>query len=128
MNTSIDPLPFTLKADLSPHWSDHLTSAIIKALVQGKIKPGDSFPSPAELTKTYAGHRQDILNSITQLLADNILQQDPCGNLRIHPEAAPSTEMKQQALLTRTRHLVREPRKWNLPTERVRLIFREINS
>ena len=128
MNTTLDPIPVLLKINSNLNWSTQLTSSVVTALTQGELEPGDSFPSPAELTKLYPGHQQEILNSITKLLAHNILQQDPCGNLRIHPNVSPSMKMKQKAFRANARQLVRPTRKSLLPPESIRLLFREVKS
>jgi DNA-binding transcriptional regulator YhcF (GntR family) len=128
MNTTLDPIPVSLKTNSSLNWSAQLTNSVVTALIQGELEPGDSFPSPTELTKLYPGHQQEVLNSITKLLTHNILQQDPCGNLRIHPNASPSMKMKQKAFRANVRQLVRPAQKLMLPPESIRLLFREVNN
>ncbi len=123
MKTTLEPLPFSLKKDPELSWSERLSTSVIIALIQGELKPGDPFPAPSALMRMCAGHHQDVLDSITLLLAHRILQQDRCGNLRIHPAATPTTEMKQQAFLVCARQLVRQARKWNLPRESVLLLL-----
>jgi DNA-binding transcriptional regulator YhcF (GntR family) len=126
MNNTLQPLPFVLREDPSLSWSERIVSSVILAFIQGDLKPGDSFPSPATLTKACAGHHQDVLDGVTFLLAHRVLHQDTCGGLRIHPQASPTLEMKQQAFLTRAQQLVRQARQWHLPQESVRLLLRGI--
>jgi DNA-binding transcriptional regulator YhcF (GntR family) len=130
MNTTLDPIPFSPKTKTNSNrsWSAQLTNSVVTAFVQGELNPGDPFPSPAELSKLYPGHQQEVLNSITKLLTHNILQQDPCGNLRIHPNASPSMKMKQKAFRANVRQLVRPAQKLMLPPESIRLLFREVNN
>lgn len=126
MNTNLQPLPFTLREDSSLNLSERIITSVILSFIQGELKPGDSFPSPATLTAACAGHHQDVLESITFLLSHKVLQQQPCGSLRIHPLAAPTLEMKQQAFLASARKLVRQAREWHLPRESVRVLLREV--
>ena len=126
MNSTFQPLPFALGEDISSNWSDRIVTSVILAFIQGDLKPGDSFPSPAELTQACGGHHQDVLESITFLLRHNVLEQLPSGSLRIHPQAAPTLEMKQQAFLARARQLVRQASEWHLPSESVRLLLKKI--
>jgi hypothetical protein len=126
MKITLEPLPFSLKKDPTLSWSERLTTSVVISLIQGELKPGDRFPAPSDLMKVCPGHHQEVLDSISLLLARRILQQDRCGNLRIHPAASPTVEMKQQAFRMCARQLVRQARKWKLPRESVLLLLREI--
>ena len=113
--------------DASLDRSEQLISSVIIAFVQGDLKPGDPFPGPSELIGACHMSHHQVLAAITSLLARRILQQDRSGTLRIHPRAAPTIEMKQQAFLVRARQLVGQARKWHLPSNCLDQLFNKAN-
>ena len=108
-------LPFSIAEDPSLDRAGRLVNSVIIAFIEGDLKPGDRFPEPSELAATCHIPLHEVLAAITSLLSRRILQQDRSGALRIHPRAAPTIEMKQQAFLVHARQLVGQARKWHLP-------------
>lgn len=100
-----------------------LINSVIVAFVQGDLQPGDPIPQPPELARACKIPLYDVLAAIARLLSHRILQQNRSGALRIHPMAAPTVEMKQQAFLACSRQLVDRARGWHLPPESLEPLF-----
>lgn len=118
-------LPSGCTTDRGRGRSERLVNAVLAAFVEGDLKPGDPFPEPCELARTCHMGRHEVLIAVGHLLAGRVLQQDRSGSLRIHPRAAPTIEMKQQAFLSRARQLVDEAHRWHLPDECLDPLFHQ---
>lgn len=127
VKATLETLPFSPMEDPSLDQSEQLISSVIIAFVQGDLKPGDPFPGSSELVCACHMNHHQVLAAITSLLSRRILQQDRSGTLRIHPRAAPTIEMKQQAFLVHARQLVGQARKWQLPSNCLDQLFTKAN-
>jgi DNA-binding transcriptional regulator YhcF (GntR family) len=117
VNTKLASLPFPLPVAGCRNRAANLINAVILALIQGDLKPGDALPDPPELARACHLPRHEVLTAVGYLLSGRILEQDRFGALRIHRGSAPTIEMKQQAFLARARELVGEARRWHLPVD-----------
>lgn len=82
-----------------------LESAVAKGLIDGELAAGDPIAAPDELGRRLGISPSEILESVTQLLAQRILEQDSEGRLFIHPAALPCAQSSAQAFALRTRQL-----------------------
>lgn len=103
--------------------SGRLIGAVVLAFVDGDLKRGDPFPCPVELARVCHMPLIEVLDAIAFLMQHRLLQQDATGDLHISPYAVPTCDMKHQALLHRTRQLVRQAHEWHVSNDGLRSLF-----
>ncbi len=104
---------FSAKPDTS---ASVLESAIVCALLDGDLKPGDPIPAHDQLSQDFQIPLSEVLTAVSNLLSQRILRQDANGNLFIQFRAIPTLEMRQQAFVMRARQLMDVARQWELPS------------
>lgn len=82
-----------------------LESAVAKGLIDGELTAGDPIAAPDELGRRLGISPSEVLESVSQLLAQRILDQDSEGNLFIHSAAIPGAQSSAQAFALRARQL-----------------------
>jgi DNA-binding transcriptional regulator YhcF (GntR family) len=110
-------LPFRVALTPGVPVSDQVVYAVTKAIVSGRLKPGDAFPSVRSLSQELRINPNTAQRIIGLLVAEGLLEVLPGIGTRVAP-SRPSTRSDRRALLTReVEALVVEARRLQLDVE-----------
>lgn len=68
-----------------PATVDELVAAAKAAVRSGRMRPGDPFPTPDEVSDLSGAPVADCLEVVTALLQAGAIRQDASGNLTVAP-------------------------------------------
>lgn len=68
-----------------PTTTDELVQAAKAAMKSGRIRPGDPFPAPEDISDLSGAPLTDCLNAVTALLQAGAIRQDDSGKLTVAP-------------------------------------------
>ena len=94
----IQPIPrhFLLQLNRVDRQVKPLETAIMNELAAGRLKPGDPICSPDHLAKKWKLSPIDVLESVSQMLANGVLRQNRNGDLFIAEGGTPPTGSPRQ--------------------------------
>jgi GntR family transcriptional regulator len=92
------PFHLTLQPGIPVH--EQVAFAAKKAIVSGRLRPGDAFPSVRALSKAVKIHANTAQKVVSQLTADGLLEVRP-GIGTVVAERPPSTRLERGRLLSR---------------------------
>ena len=112
-------LPFPVHFEPGSSRSEQLVYAVKKAVISGRMRPGDAFPSVRVLSRELKINPNTAHKVVTQLIAEGLLETVP-GIGTIVAAVPESTHRERARLLGRQiEQLAVEARKLNIPLEDV---------
>ena len=93
-------VPFSLTLQLGVPVHEQVAFAARKALISGKLRPGDPFPSVRALSKAVKIHANTAQKVITQLIAEGLIEVRP-GIGTVVARRPASTPAERRRLLGR---------------------------
>jgi GntR family transcriptional regulator len=93
-------LPFQLALTPGVPVSDQVVYAVTKAIVAGRLRPGDEFPSVRALSQELRINPNTAQRIVATLVAQGLLDVHPGIGTRVAVRKAP-TRAERQALLTK---------------------------
>jgi GntR family transcriptional regulator len=93
-------IPFRLTLQPGTPVHEQVAFAAKKAMISGKLRPGDPFPSVRVLSKAVKIHANTAQKVIAQLVADGLLEVRP-GIGTVVTQRPPSTRAERGRLLSR---------------------------
>lgn len=112
-------IPFRLTFRPGSPICDQVVYAAKKAIVAGRLRPGDAFPSVRALSKELRINPNTAHKVVTQLLEEGLLEVVPGIGTAIRAPGAASARDKKQLLSNELEELVVEAKKLGLAREEV---------
>lgn len=112
-------LPFTVDFQSGAPVSEQILYAVKKALVCGRLIPGDSFPSVRLLSQELRIHPNTAHKVISTLVAEGLLEIRPGIGSVVTARGKASTAERAELLGNETERLVVQARQLNLKLEDV---------
>ena len=92
-------IPFRLTLEPGSPAHEQVTFAAKKAMISGKLRPGDAFPSVRALSKAVKIHANTAQKVIAQLVSDGLLEVRP-GIGTVVAQRPPSSRVERGRLLS----------------------------
>jgi GntR family transcriptional regulator len=92
-------LPFHIALTPGVPVSDQVVYAVTKAIVAGRLRPGDEFPSVRALSQELRINPNTAQRIVSTLVAQGLLDVHPGIGTRVAPTTRAATSTERQALL-----------------------------
>ncbi len=117
--TNTHVTPFRLKLQSGQPIHEQVVYAATRAILSGKLRPGDPFPSVRTLSKDLAINPNTAHKVIAQLIADGLLQPMPgIGTVVAEPPRSTAAQ-RTEVLSKQIESLVVEAKRLSIPLEDV---------
>jgi GntR family transcriptional regulator len=112
-------IPFRLSFEPGISLYEHVVYAAKKAIISGRIRPGDAFPSVRELSKVLKINPNTAHKVVTQLVAEGMLEVHPGTGTVVANHAVGSVADTTKLLNKELEQLVVEAKKLGLELDEV---------
>ena len=110
-------VPFRVTLQLGVPANEQVVFAAKKAMVSGKLRPGDPFPSVRALSKAVKIHPNTAQKVVSQLIAEGLLEVRPGVGTVVRQPPAPSRADRSRLLGPDVEQLTVEAMKLGLSLE-----------